>query len=128
MPKQILIVDDSKLIRKSVRTQLESRLEHITCAEAKDGLDAIQRVREARPDLVIVDLCMPVLNGLETAAALHGALPKLPIILYTLHKDIVLGTRVQSFGICAVVSKTDHFEVLVEEILKHVGVAKAVPA
>lgn len=96
--------------------------------EAKDGLEAIQRVREEQPDLVILDLCMPVLNGLETAAALHGALPKLPIILDTLHKDIVSGIRVRSFGICAVLSKTGHVEVLVGEILKHAGVAKAVSA
>ena len=128
MPKRIFIVDDSKIIRKSVRSQLESRLLHITCAEATDGVDAIQRVNEVQPDLVVLDLCMPELNGLETAAALHDVLPKLPIILYTLHKDIVSEKRVEAFGICAVVSKTDQIEVLVDAILKHVDIARAVSA
>jgi CheY-like chemotaxis protein len=128
MPKRIFIVDDSKIIRKSVRSQLESRLQHITCAEATDGVDAIQHVNEVQPDLVVLDLCMPELNGLETAAALHDVLPNLPIILYTSHKDIISEKRVQAFGICAVVSKTDQIEVLVEEILKHVDVARAASA
>jgi hypothetical protein len=68
------------------------------------------------------------LNGLETAAALHDVLPKLPIILYTFHKDIVSERQVQTFGICAVVSKMDQIDVLVEAILKHVDVARAVSA
>jgi CheY-like chemotaxis protein len=128
MPKRIFIVDDSKIIRKSVCSQLESRLQHITCAEATDGVDAIQHINEVQPDLVVLDLCMPDLNGLETAAALHDVLPKLPIILYTLHKDIVSEKRVEAFGICAVVSKTDQIDVLVEAILKHVDIARAVSA
>ena len=128
MPKRIFIVDDSKIIRKSVRSQLESRLQHVTCAEAIDGVDAIQHINEVQPDLVVLDLCMPELNGLETAAALHDVLPNLPIILYTLHKDIVSEKRVEAFGICAVVSKTDQIEVLVDAILKHVDIAGAISA
>ena len=119
MPKRIFIVDDSKIIRKSVRAQLESRLQHITCAEAKNGVDAIQHFSEVQPDLVLVDLCMPIWSGLETAAALHGVLPKLPIILYTLHKEIVSKKQVEAFGICEVVSKSDQFDVLVDAILTH---------
>ena len=87
LPKRIFIVDDSNLIRKSVRSQLESRLQHITCVEATNGVDAMQRINEVQPDIVVLDLCMPELNGVETAAALHDVFPMLPIILYTLHKD-----------------------------------------
>lgn len=128
MRKRIFIVDDSKIMRQTVRTQLEASLEQITCAEATDGMDAIQHIREVQPDLVILDLCMPVLNGLETAAALHNISPKLPIILYTLHKDIVSERRVQAAGICEVVSKTDQIDVLVEAILKHMDVPRTVSA
>jgi two-component system response regulator EvgA len=128
MPKRIFIIDDSKVVRQLVRTHLETRLASVTCAEAVDGLDAIQHVREVQPDLIIVDLCMPHLNGLETAAALHGMFPTVPIILYTLHKDVVSGTRVRAFGICAVVSKLDQVDVLLEETLKFVGVASAASA
>jgi two-component system, NarL family, response regulator EvgA len=128
MPKRIFIVDDSKIVRELVRGYLESRLDYISFAEAVDGLDAIQRAREVEPDLIILDLCMPYLNGLETAAALHGMLPRVPIVLYTLHKDVISETRVRVFGISSVVSKMDQIEVLLEETLKYVGVAKAASA
>ena len=128
MPKRIFIVDDSKIIREFIRAQLESRLQHITCAEAKDGVDAIQHVSNVQPDLVVLDLSMPELNGLDTVAALHNILPKLPIILYTLHKEIVSEKNVEAFGICEVVSKSDQFDVLVDAILKHVDIAGAISA
>ena len=128
MPKRILLVDDSKIVRRLVRTSLETRLDYITCEEAANGLDAVQRAKEVGPDLVILDLCMPKLNGLNAAAALHGMLPRVPIVLYTMHKDAVSETLVQSFGICAVVSKTDSFDILLKEILKFVGVLRVVSA
>ena len=128
MPKRIFIVDDSKTVRKLVRTYLENRLEHIDCAEATDGLDAIHRAREVAPDLIVLDLSMPLLNGLEAGAILHDMLPKVPIILFTMHKEIVSEKRAQAFGIRTVVSKMDHIDVLLDEIQKYVGVAKAATA
>jgi two-component system, NarL family, response regulator FusR len=128
MPKRIFIVDDSKTVRKLVRTYLESRLEHIDCAEATDGLDAIHRAREVAPDLIVLDLSMPLLNGLEAGAILHDMLPKVPIILFTVHQEIISEKRAQDFGIRKVVSKMDHIDVLLDEILKYVGVAKAATA
>jgi CheY-like chemotaxis protein len=128
MPKRIFIVDDSKIVRELVRSSLETQVDDITCAEAVDGLDAIRLAKEVDPDLIILDLCMPYLNGLETAAALHGMVPRVPIILYTLHKDVISEARVRVFGICSVVSKMDQIEILLEETLKFVGVAKAASA
>jgi two-component system response regulator EvgA len=128
MPKRIFIVDDSKIVRELIRTSLEARVDDITCAEAVNGLDAIRLAKEVDPDLIILDLCMPYLNGLETAAALHGMMPRVPIVLYTLHKDVISETRVRVFGICSVVSKMDQIEALLEETLKFVGVDKAASA
>ena len=128
MPKRIFIVDDSKTVRQLVRTYLETRLEYIVCAEATDGLDAIQRAREVKPDLIVLDLCMPLMNGLEAAAILHDMLPKVPIILFTLHKDVVSEKRAQAVGIHAVVSKMDQIDVLLEEVLNFVGVVRTANA
>jgi len=128
MPKRIFIVDDSKPVRKLVRTYLEDRLEYIDCAEAVDGLDAIHRAREVAPDLIVLDLSMPLMDGLEASAILHDMLPKVPIILFTLHKEIVSEKRAQAFGIRKVVSKMDHLDVLLDEILKYVGIVKAATA
>jgi DNA-binding NarL/FixJ family response regulator len=128
MPKRIFIIDDSRIVRQFVRKYLENRLEQVVCAEAADGVDAIQHAREVKPDLIVVDLSMPVLNGLEAAAILHDMLPKVPIILYTLHKDIVSEKRAQAAGIRAVVSKTDRLDVLLEEIVNFVGVTRSASA
>jgi CheY-like chemotaxis protein len=128
MPKRIFIVDDSKPVRKLVCTYLESRLEYVVCAEATDGQDAIRRAREVAPDLIVLDLSMPLMNGLEAGAILHDMLPKVPIILFTMHKGIVSEERAQAFGIRKVVSKMDPFDVLLDEILKYVGVVKAATA
>ena len=82
MPKRIFIVDDSKIVRQLVRTYLETRLEHVVCAEATDGLDAIHRAREVEPDLIVLDLSMPLMSGLEAGAILHDMLPRVPYSLY----------------------------------------------
>jgi CheY-like chemotaxis protein len=128
MSKRAFIVDDNKIVRQFVRASLESRLEHIDCVEASDGLEAIERARELRPDVIVLDLCMSVMNGLEAAAALQRLLPRVPIILYTLHKDIVPESCVQGLGIRAVVSKTDQIGVLLDQILRFTGLASAASA
>jgi DNA-binding NarL/FixJ family response regulator len=111
-----------------VRICVEARLEQIVCDEAVDGLDAIQHARNAQPDVIILDLTMPKMNGLDAAAALQRILPAVPVILYTLHKDIDCDWRVQSFGIRAVVSKLDSMDVLLEQVLRYVGTPKAASA
>jgi len=125
MSKHIFIVDDSPDVRRLVRSFLEARLDHIECTEAVDGLDAVQRAAEVKPDVIVLDLCMPKMNGLEAAASLHRMMPHVPVILYTLHKEKVSEKLVKIFGIRAVVSKLDEIEVLLEQILRYVGVAKA---
>jgi two-component system nitrate/nitrite response regulator NarL len=128
MPKRIFIVDDSKIVRQLVRTYVETRLAQVDCAEAVNGLDAIQHVSEVKPDLIVLDLSMPIMNGLETAAILHDMLPGVPIILFTLHKDVVSEKRAQAVGIRAVISKMDQIDILLEEIANFVGAAKSATA
>jgi CheY-like chemotaxis protein len=128
MPKRIFIVDDNQAVRRLVRFYLESQLEYVVCEEAVDGLDAIKRAIEVQPDLILLDFCMPGRNGVEAATTLHGMLPRVPIILYTLHKDIVSKERAQSAGIHSVISKSDPLDVLLGEILNFVGVARSASA
>jgi CheY-like chemotaxis protein len=128
MLKRIFIVDDSKVVRQLVRTYLETRLESIVCTEAPDAVDAIERARTLRPDLIVLDFCMPQMNGMEAAAIFHEMLPKVPIILFTLHKDIVPEKRAKAVGIRSIVSKMDQMDVLLGEVLNFVGVAKSAAA
>ena len=128
MSKRIFIVDDSRVMRRLLRTYLENRLEHIVCSEAADGLEAIQSAGEVKPDLIVLDLCMPIMNGLEAASVLHDMLPGVPIILFTMHKEIVSEKQARAAGIRAVISKTDQIDLLLNEISNVVGVARAVSA
>jgi CheY-like chemotaxis protein len=128
MTKRILVVDDSKIVRQFVRTRLETWSQQIVCAEAVDGLDAVRLASEIQPDVIVIDFCMPRMNGVEAAAILHGMLPSVPIILYTLHKEIVSEKRAQAAGIRAVVSKMDQIDVLLGEIQNFVGAARSATA
>src|SRR4029077_8982267 len=126
--KRILIADDSKIVRQFVRTRVETRSDQLICAEAVDGLDAIRVAEEIKPDVIVIDLCMPKMDGLQAAAVMHGMLPRVPIILYTLHKEIVSEKRAQAAGIRAVVSKMDEIDVLLRKIQNFVGAAKSATA
>jgi CheY-like chemotaxis protein len=126
--KWIFTVDDSKIVRQLVRTCLENRLESIVCSEEVDGLDAIQRVKEIEPDIILLDHSIPMMNGLEAAPVLHDMMPKVPIIFFTLHNDIVSDKRANAVGIRAVVSKTDQIDVLLAEVQKSVGDGRTAPA
>lgn len=86
---RILIADDNPRIRTLVREQLaEAGVEN--CVEAKDGIEAIEKSSELRPDLVILDVTMPRLNGMDAASRLRKLHPKVIIILYTLHAAVIL--------------------------------------
>ena len=90
MSKSILIADDSEEVRKHVSRILRSNLDFEVCAEAVNGQDAVAKARELHPDLVILDLGMPVMNGLEAARELKRILPLVPIILFTLHGHMIV--------------------------------------
>jgi CheY-like chemotaxis protein len=82
--KTVLIADDSASVRLSVRLLLEGRHTEIVVREAVDGLDAIEKAKKSKPDLILLDLAMPRLNGAEAATVLKNDLPKTPVILFTL--------------------------------------------
>jgi chemotaxis response regulator CheB len=91
--KCILIVDDSAVMRRAIRLFLQSRPGLEVCGEAVDGIEAIAKAEELKPDLIVLDFSMPKMNGLEAAAALQKIMPTVPIILYTFHKDAVSSDR-----------------------------------
>jgi|SRR4029077_9682275 CheY-like chemotaxis protein len=73
--------------------------------EARNGREAIEKAEESKPDLIVLDLAMPVMNGLEAAPVLRPMLPTVPIILFTLYADKFLEREAISAGITVVVSK-----------------------
>jgi DNA-binding NarL/FixJ family response regulator len=114
MPKHILVVDDSETCRKVTRLFLESQLGLEVCGEAVDGVDAIEKARSLKPDLIVLDLAMPRMNGVEAASELRAMMPRIPIILFTMYDDTVGRALALSAGANLVVSKPDGGWKLVE--------------
>jgi DNA-binding NarL/FixJ family response regulator len=103
----ILVVDDNPSIRFLLRVLVESKTSFEVCGEAGHGLEAVQRANELHPDLVILDLSMPVMNGAEAAVILKKTMPKMKIILFTMHADNVGKALAAAVGIDLTLSKSD---------------------
>jgi DNA-binding NarL/FixJ family response regulator len=86
----------------------------VVCGEAGDGVAAIEQARVLKPDLVVLDLAMPRLNGMEAAAVLKNLMPKMPIVMLTFHDDQIKAAPASAFGIKAVISKADGMSKLIE--------------
>jgi DNA-binding NarL/FixJ family response regulator len=123
MPECILIVDDDPNIRKHTRDFFERQTQYSVCGEAVDGLDAIEKARQLHPDLIILDMSMPRMNGLQAARILRQMMKDVPIILFTLHASAIVLSEVQAMGVSSVVSKSHGFDGLrkqVESLLESV--------
>jgi DNA-binding NarL/FixJ family response regulator len=107
MPKSILIVDDSDTVRKVTRLFLESQIGLQVCGEAVDGVDAVEKAKELKPDLILLDLAMPRMNGIEAASVLKRMMPRVPIVIFTLYKELLGTSLTSTIGIDAVLSKPD---------------------
>ena len=114
MPYSILIVDDSELIRRLLRFVIEHNTEWRICGEAENGEVAVEMVEKLRPDMVILDFQMPVMNGLQAARQITLLAPKTAMVMFTMHNSEQLRNEAQSVGIKDVVSKSDG---LVEQVI-----------
>jgi len=107
IPKKILIADDDSLVRNVLRSFLESQTRFKVCGDAVNGLDAIEKARTLSPDLIVMDLSMPVMNGIEAASVLNAMLPQVPIVIYTAHDSSMIEPHALTVGVRAVIQKHD---------------------
>jgi DNA-binding NarL/FixJ family response regulator len=105
--KRILIIDDSPLIRRTLRTLLEARPDWMVCGEAENGSQGIEKAQKLQPDLVVMDVVMPVLNGIEASRLLKRLLPKTPIVIFTTFTDPHIKAAALAVGVQAVVDKSE---------------------
>jgi DNA-binding NarL/FixJ family response regulator len=107
MLHSILIVDDSPFIRRSVRRYIEANTAFDVCGEAENGKIAVEKVSELNPDIVILDLQMPVMDGMEAARQITRMSPKTAILMFTLHESEQLLNNARAVGVKDVLSKSD---------------------
>jgi len=106
VPKRILIADDNESVLRAVRASLESNPDWIVCGEAVDGVEAVAKAKELYPDLIILDLAMPRMDGLEAARQIHSLMPSIPIVIHTLYRSALDLMTADDFGVRKVVDKT----------------------
>src|SRR6202030_3662665 len=110
--RRILVIDDGDSVRNIIRIFLE-RDGFEVCGEAADGVEAIEQAKKLKPDLIVMDLAMPRMNGAEAASILSKTMPDVPVVLLTLYQN-VLGTALASaVGVKAIIDKTDGMDKLV---------------
>lgn len=105
MTVRILVVDDSAKVRHGVRLLLQDHANWEVCGEAVDGVDAIEKYRQLRPDLSIVDVSMPRMNGLDASLEVLKLAPSALILLYTSYLTSQLIEIAHKAGIRGTVSK-----------------------
>jgi len=119
--KSILIVDDSSAIRRMLRTVLDGRSDWKVCGEARNGREGIDQALNLCPDLILLDLSMPVMNGFQAARELQRLLPKVPILMFTTFNDSDIEQEALSSGVAAVKSKSEGIAPLfasIQDLLK----------
>ncbi len=113
---RVLIADDQPGIRKRVCLTLAARIALEACEEASNGAEAVELAQESRPDLIILDITMPVMNGLDAARKIRQFSPDTPILILTMHKSKQLMEEAQKIGVHGYVVKAEAGQSLVSAV------------
>lgn len=113
--KSVLIVDDNAFIRQGLCELFERESDFEVCGEAENGKEGVQKAQELHPDLIVLDLSMPVMNGFDAARVLKRLMPTVPLIMYSAFGDRVAEHQARLIGISDVVSKSEHASVLIHK-------------
>jgi len=112
---RVLIADDHDATRKGVRTILSHDGMEV-CGEASNGIEAVTNAVQLRPDIVILDLTMPLMGGFEAVRELHKVLPDIPILFYSMHESDQLIKELKRVGVQGFVSKSEISKALTEAV------------
>jgi two-component system, NarL family, response regulator DesR len=104
---RVLIADDSRMVRRQLRRLLETQLRGAVVEEAEDGRQAVDKLIQAFPDIVIVDVAMPTLNGLGATEQITAIAPDIPVVVYTMYATPQIEREAKNRGAKAVVSKDE---------------------
>ncbi len=114
--KRVLIADDHEAVRRGLRTVLEGNSELKVVGEAVNGEEAVEQVQRLKPDLVIIDLSMPILDGLQAAQEIKKFAPTTPIVAFSMHKIKEFVDMAKRIGLRGFVAKEDDGKALLEAV------------
>src|SRR5712671_2547082 len=103
---RILVIDDAESVRDIIGIFLENAGFEV-CGEAADGVEGIEQAKKLKPDLVVLDLVMPRMNGAEAASILSQTMPDVPIVLLTLYQNVLGAALASAVGVKAIIDKTE---------------------
>ena len=115
---RILIADDSDLMRTFLKATLSRQEGWTVCGESRNGLKAVLLANELQPDLVLLDLVMPMLHGLQAAAEIAKILPSVPIVIYSAYVEPDMEVEAKKYGVWAMVSKNSGQTGLIETLTR----------
>jgi len=115
MAKTVLIVDDNAYIRQALCSVFKREADFEVCGEAENGKEAIAKALELHPDLIVLDLSMPVMNGLDAARELKRLMPTVPLVMYSAFGDRLVEQQARLVGISELVSKSQPAAILVSK-------------
>jgi two-component system nitrate/nitrite response regulator NarL len=113
---RILVAEDQEAVRKRVCAALVSHEGFEVCAEVSNGKEAVERAKELNPDVVILDITMPLLNGLDAARQIRGFAPETPIVILSVHKSRQLMEEARKIGVQGYVTKGEPIEKLIQAV------------
>ena len=114
MVKSVLIAEDNALLRQAICSLFDAQQDFEVCGDAKNGKEAVEMAQLLHPDLIVLDLSMPVMNGVEAAHALRRFVPGTPIVIFSEYSDVLSEHEARSEGVSALVSKTQPVSVLLD--------------
>jgi len=116
MSVKIIIADDHAVVREGVRRILETRPDWEICAEAENGLEAVRLAEELNPDVVIMDVSMPAMNGIEATREIVRRKANIAVLIFTMHESAHVTATATNVGARGLVSKSDATEDLVRAL------------
>ena len=105
--KRVLLVDDHPVLRKGLVRLIDSKHEFLVCGEASTAQDAMALIRKLGPDLIIVDIGLPGISGIELTKTIRAEFPKLPVLILSMHEEALYATRALRAGAMGYIVKQD---------------------
>jgi len=115
-PYRVLVVDDHTVVRRGIRTLIESHAGIQVCAEASNGHEALELLNAEKPDMVLLDITMPGMDGIEVTRAIRSSSPDTEVLVLSMHSSTKIVRAAMQAGACAYIVKSDADQELLDAI------------